>query len=1225
MGPEAGWQFWIDRGGTFTDIIGRAPDGSLKVLKLLSEDRQRYSDASVQGIREILGLVPEEFVPIDKIHSIRMGTTVGTNALLERKGERCALIVNEGFRDILRIGYQNRPDLFALKIELPSMLYEMADEVPGRIDVNGKVLKPLNEEAVRSKLQKIKDRGIDSVAILLMHSYRFPAQERKVASIAREMGFNQVSASHEVASLMKIVGRGDTTVVDAYLSPILLRYIKGVRDDLGDDGNQLDILFMQSNGGLVDSTMFRGKDCILSGPAGGITGAVKTSKEAGFRRIITFDMGGTSTDVAHYNGELERSLETEVAGVRMRAPMLLINTVAAGGGSILHFRDGRFQVGPDSSGADPGPSCYRKGGPLSLTDCNVMLGRIQPDHFPRVFGPDGDEAIDTDVVRQGFKDLAARIEEGTGVKKSPEEVAEGFLKVAVQNMSQAIKTISVQKGYDVSGYTLCCFGGAGGQHACRVADSLDIRSILIHPFSGVLSALGMGLADRRTIREKSVELELSVENMERLDREVETLGNTARSKLEAQGIPPEMVEVHRRAHVRYSGTDTGFPVDMGSIDEVKDRFETVHRERFGFLMEGRDLVVETLSAEAVGRSDIGMDVPLTGKGAEPIPIGAAPLYLEGKQYLAPIYHRAAFSPGNTMEGPAIITEPTGTNVIEIGWEAGIDEKLNLILRRTTEKKRTHAAGTRADPVMLEIFNRLFMSIAEQMGYSLANTAYSVNIKERLDFSCAVFDGAGGLVANAPHIPVHLGSMSESVQAFQKDRGGKIEKGEVYLLNSPYNGGTHLPDITVISPVFIGEGVKPTFFVASRGHHADIGGITPGSMPSDSTNIHEEGVFSPGMVIVEGNVFLEERVREWLGSGPYPARNPDQNMADLRAQIAANEKGINELKRMVSRYSLETVKAYMVHVQRNAEESVRRVIDVLKNGSFEVEMDDGHMIDVSISIDHGNRSAVVDMAGTSPQVTGNFNAPEAVCRAAVLYVFRTLVDNDIPLNGGCLVPIDIRIPEGSMLSPSYPAAVAAGNVETSQNIADALYGALGALAGSQGTMNNLTLGNDRFQYYETICGGTGAGPDFNGADAVHSHMTNTRITDPEVLEHRFPLILEEFSMIEGTGGEGKYHGGCGARRRIRVLDHMTSSLLSSRRRIEPFGINGGGKGRCGRNYCIRPDGKRVDLEGRDRMDLAPGDVLVVETPGGGGSGPSRRQHIDDNDPGIKPPHPSSRTS
>ncbi|MGA1848744.1 MAG: hydantoinase B/oxoprolinase family protein [Thermoplasmatota archaeon] len=1203
MGPEAGWQFWIDRGGTFTDVVGRAPDGSLKVLKLLSEDQDRYRDASVQGIREILGLVPEEHVPLEKIHSIRMGTTVGTNALLERKGERCALIVNEGYSDILRIGYQNRPDIFALKIELPSMLYDMVEEVPGRLDVNGNILKPLDEDAVRRKLQKIKDRGIDSVAILLMHSYRFPVHERKIARIAGEIGFTQISASHEVTPLMKIVGRGDTTVVDAYLSPILMRYINGVRDELGDDGKELDLLFMQSNGGLVDSTMFRGKDCILSGPAGGITGAVKTSLEAGFQKIITFDMGGTSTDVAHYSGGMERSFETEVAGVRMRAPMLLINTVAAGGGSILHFRDGRFQVGPDSSGADPGPACYRKGGPLSLTDCNVMLGRIQPDHFPRVFGAEGDEVMDTEVVKRSFRDLALRIEEETGARRSPEEVAEGFLNVAVQNMSQAIKTISVQKGYDVSEYTLCCFGGAGGQHACRVADSLGIRSILIHPFSGVLSAFGMGLADRRTIKEKSLELELSEENMDRMGPEVEGLVNSARTKLKDQGIPPEMIEVQRRAHIRYSGTDTSFAVDMGSMEELQGRFEAVHKERFGFLMDGREMVVEAISAEAVGRSDVKADIPLKVKGGKPIPIGAAQLYLEGKRHLSPVYQRDDLSPGNTIEGPSIITEPTGTNVVETGWEAVIDDKGNLLLRRVEEKKRSFAAGTSADPVMLEIFNKLFMSIAEQMGYSLANTAYSVNIKERLDFSCAVFDGSGGLVANAPHIPVHLGSMSESVQAFLRDRGGDIERGEVYLLNSPYNGGTHLPDITVISPVFIGEASRPTFFVASRGHHADIGGITPGSMPPDSRNIHDEGVFSPGMMIVRGGSFLEKSVREWLSSGPHPARNPEQNMADLRAQIAANERGVQELKRMVSRYSLETVEAYMEHVQRNAEESVRRVIDILRDGSFEVEMDDGNRIRVSISIDHENRRAVVDMEGTSPQVPGNLNAPEAVCRAAVLYVFRTLVASDIPLNGGCLAPIEIIIPGGSMLSPSYPAAVAGGNVETSQNIADALYGAIKALAGSQGTMNNLTLGNDRFQYYETICGGTGAGPGFRGADAVHSHMTNTRITDPEVLEHRFPLVLKEFSIIGGTGGRGKYEGGCGARRTIRALDGMTASILSSRRRIEPHGMAGGGNGRCGRNYLIRSDGNRVDLEGRDRIELSPGDELVIETPGGGGFGQS----------------------
>ncbi|MBN1389020.1 MAG: hydantoinase B/oxoprolinase family protein [Candidatus Thermoplasmatota archaeon] len=1200
MGPEAGWHFWIDRGGTFTDIVGRGPDSSIKVLKLLSDDRERYRDASVQGIRDILGLVPGEPVPLEKIHSIRMGTTVGTNALLERKGERCALIVNKGYRDILRIGYQKRPDLFALKIELPGMLYETVEEIPGRVDVNGNTIEPLDETVIKEKLRNIRGSGISSVAILLMHSYRFPSHEKRVVAIARELGFDQISASHEVAPLMKIVGRGDTTVVDAYLSPILLRYIDGVKGEIGAGSQDLDLLFMQSNGGLIDSTMFRGKDCILSGPAGGITGAVKVSREAGFEKVITFDMGGTSTDVAHYNGELERSFETEVAGVRIRAPMLHINTVAAGGGSILHLRDGRFQVGPDSSGADPGPSCYRKGGPLSLTDCNVMLGRIQPDHFPRFFGPGGDKTIDVDVVREAFFELADRIERETGVGKTPEEVAEGYFDVAVQNMAQAIKTISVQKGYDVSEYTLCCFGGAGGQHACAVADSLGIRSILVHPFSGVLSAFGMGVADRRSIKERTVEMKLSKSNMERIRKELGELERDARSKLEAQGIDPEKIEIIGKAHIRYSGTDTSFPIEMGTISELEDRFTSLHMKRFGFLMGGRELVVEALSSEAVGRSDIEWTTPQGDEKADSGPMDGVPLYLDGIKHLAPIYSRNRLSPGMVIQGPAIITEATGTNVVEPGWEARIDIRGNLIMERFKDPRRSNAAGTEADPVMLEIFNKLFMSIAEQMGYSLANTAYSVNIKERLDFSCAIFDGKGGLVANAPHIPVHLGSMSESVKAWMRDRNGNIRPGEVYLMNSPYNGGTHLPDITVMSPVFIDED-KPTFFVASRGHHADIGGITPGSMPPNSENILEEGVFSGGMRIVEDGRFLEEEVRKWLRSGMYPARDPGQNIADLRAQIAANEKGIMELKRMASKYSLDVVEAYMDHVQQNAEESVRRVLETLGSGSFVNEMDDGNRIEVSVSIDRGERKAVVDFSGTSPQVKGNFNAPEAVAKAAVLYVFRTLVRNEIPLNGGCLIPIDVRIPKGSMLSPVYPAAVAAGNVETSQHITDAMYGALGAMACSQGTMNNLTFGNDEFQYYETICGGTGAGPDFNGMDAVHSHMTNTRITDPEVLEHRFPVLLEEFSIVLGSGGKGKFPGGCGVRRKIRALKGMTASILSSHRRIPPFGMEGGGQGRTGRNYVIKSDGRLIDLKGRDSLQLGPGDSFVIETPGGGAFG------------------------
>jgi 5-oxoprolinase (ATP-hydrolysing) len=1202
MGPERDgkWEFWIDRGGTFTDVIAKLPGGEIKAYKHLSEDLSRYKDAAIHGIRELMEVTKEEPIPTHNISSVRMGTTVGTNALLERNGEPCALVVNRGFRDILRIGYQNRPDIFALNIELPEMLYEEVIEINGRLDASGRELEPIDEKEIRDKLEMIHETGINSIAVVLMHSYRESKHELAVKGIAEKAGFKQISVSHEISPLMKIVGRGDTTIVDSYLSPILLRYIDNVSEELNMDGFGPSVLFMQSSGGLISSDLFRGKDCILSGPAGGIIGAVETSKIAGFDKIITFDMGGTSTDVALYNGELERSFETEVAGVRIRAPMLYIHTVAAGGGSILHFRDGRFQVGPDSAGADPGPRCYRKGGPLTVTDCNLILGRIHPDHFPRVFGEIGNDTIDDITAKEGFRELSKDLFGELKIKKPIEEIAEGFLDIAVENMSQAIKTISIRRGYDVSDYTLASFGGAGGQHACRLADSLGMTSIVIQPFSGVLSAYGMGLASRRSIRERAVEKKLDMNLCNDLAVILDDLREGAYAELLEQGVPPIQIEEVTKAQVKYSGTDSTMDIPIEDPDSMISAFSESHRERYGFIMEGKDLIVESVSVECAGSSRTLETEPSTVHEHDPSPSGITRIFLDGEYHKAPIFKREGLTPGAKITGPAVITESTGTDVIEIGWQALVDGHMNLILTRIEDKKRMAAVGTSVDPVMLEIFNKLFMSIAEQMGYSLANTAYSVNMKERLDFSCALFDGRGDLVANAPHIPVHLGSMSESVKAWLRGYGQTIDPGDVYLSNSPYNGGTHLPDVTVISPVFL-EREDPVFFVASRGHHADIGGITPGSMPPDSRSIEEEGVFSSGFKIVKSDTFLEKEVESWLGSGKYPARNPSQNIADLKAQIAANKRGIQELSKMVDHYGLSTVNAYMHHVQKNAEESVRSVIDVLKDGSFEYEMDDGARIVVKVSIDHEKRDALVDLSGTSLQVPGNANAPQAVCKAGVLYVFRTLIKNEIPLNSGCLKPISISIPEGSMLSPKYPAAVAAGNVETSQYVVDTLYGALGVLAGSQGTMNNFTFGNKEHQYYETIGGGSGAGPDFNGTDGIHSHMTNTRITDPEVLEHRFPVLLEEFSIIKGTGGEGMHKGGDGIRRRIKFLENMTASILSSHRRLPPFGANGGSPGSIGRNYVIRRNGRISDIGGKGSIDVQSGDSFVIETPGGGGFG------------------------
>jgi 5-oxoprolinase (ATP-hydrolysing) len=1235
------WQFWIDRGGTFTDIVARRPDGQLVIHKLLSENPERYTDAPVQGIRDILGIPPGVPVPAEQIEVIKMGTTVATNALLERKGDRTVLAITKGFRDALRIGYQNRPDIFARQIVLPEMLYERVIEVEERYSARGEEIIPLDETSALASLQEAYDAGIRSCAILLMHGYRYPDHEKLLKIIAQEIGFSQVSVSHEVSPLMKLVSRGDTTVVDAYLSPILRRYVERVagelqaqaqdKETLGETGFLGEtrflgetgflaprLMFMQSNGGLVDAQQFQGKDSILSGPAGGIVGAVETSRLAGFEKIISFDMGGTSTDVAHYNGEYERQFETEIAGVRLRTPVMAIHTVAAGGGSILQFDGSRYRVGPESAGANPGPACYRKGGPLTVTDCNVMLGKIQPAFFPKVFGQNGDLPVDVEVVRQKFSALAAEIGDG----RTPEEVASGFLAIAVEKMASAIKKISLQRGYDVSEYTLCCFGGAGGQHACSIADSLGMRRVFIHPFAGVLSAYGMGLADVRAIRQRAVEERLCEGLVPVLDGVLVELEAEGREELNRQDAKSAQEEVFRRVHLRYEGTDAPLVVDFGDVGGMRVRFEGAHRQRYGFVAPEKGLIVEAISVEVVSRSTGVSPVPLMSRraGVSPVlPVETVRMYAVGGWRDTPVFRREDLQPGDCVVGPAIIVEGTGTNVIELGWLAELTEGNCLILNRRYTQINADgldaigvnlvslglaggaASGVQVDPVMLEIFNNLFRAIAEQMGIALQNTSYSVNIKERLDFSCAIFDQNGDLVANAPHIPVHLGSMSESVRALIAAKGDTIMPGDVYVSNNPYNGGTHLPDITVITPVFEDAGQRILFYVASRGHHADIGGITPGSMPPHSTTVEEEGVLIDNFLLVRDGSFREKEVLELLASGQYPARNPGQNIADLQAQIAANERGVLELRKMVEHYGFETVRAYMGYVQDNAEESVRRAIEVLKDGEFTYPMDAGGQIKVAISIDKSSRSAKIDFTGTSAQMPNNFNAPAAVCQAAVLYVFRTLVDDDIPLNAGCLKPLEIIIPEGCVLNPRYPAAVVAGNVETSQNIVDALYCALGVMAASQGTMNNFTFGNQRYQYYETICGGSGAGADFTGTDAVHTHMTNSRLTDPEVLEWRFPVLLESFAIRPNSGGNGRYRGGNGVIRRLRFLEPMTAGILSGRRLIPPYGLNGGGDASVGRNYVERLDGTVGELGSADVVEMGAGDVFAIETPGGGGYG------------------------
>lgn len=1202
------WDFWIDRGGTFTDIVGRKPDGHLVAHKLLSENPEAYRDAAVQGIRELLGLTAGEPIPPGRIGAVKMGTTVATNALLERKGERTLLVTTKGFRDALRIGYQARPKIFAKEIIKPDMLFERVIEVDERVRADGTVEAAPDLSAIEPDLRRAYDDGIRAAAIVFMHAYRYSEHEKQVAELARRI-FPQVSVSHEVSPLIKLVGRGDTTVVDAYLSPILRRYVEQVGNALDARRSDARLMFMMSSGGLTAADLFQGKDAILSGPAGGVVSMAQTAREAGFSRVIGFDMGGTSTDVSHYDGEYERAFETEVAGVRMRAPMMRIHTVAAGGGSILHFDGARFRVGPDSAGANPGPTCYRRGGPLAVTDANVMAGKLIPDFFPKIFGPAQDQPLDAAAVREAFAALATEV----GGGRKPEEIADGFIRIAVENMANAIKKISVQRGYDVTRYALNCFGGAGGQHACLVADALGMTSVLIHPFSSLLSAYGMGLADIRATRQQAIEEPLGRTALAALNRIGKALGKAVKDEVAGQGVPARAIKVIVRAHIRYSGTDNALVVDAGSIAKMTRAFEKAHKAQFGFIDKTKQLVLEAVSVEAIGGGAKFRERALnTTRGKLPPPARRTKFFSAGQWHRAAVYTRDQLKPGHKVKGPAIVIEPHQTIVVEPGWQAALTAKNHLVLTRFKALRRMAAVGTKADPVMLEVFNNLFMSIAEQMGVALQNTAYSVNIKERLDFSCAVFSGDGALVANAPHMPVHLGSMDRAVETIIRENKGRIRPGDVYAINAPYNGGTHLPDITVCTPVFdtpslslprkrgrVGRGIL--FWVASRGHHADVGGISPGSMSPNATTIDEEGVYLDNFKLVDRGRFREKETYAALTGATYPARNPVQNVNDLKAQIAANEKGVQELRKMVQQFSLPVVQAYMKHVQDNAAESVRRVIDRLHDSEFSYEMDQGTVIRVRITVDRKKREATVDFTGTSPQQPTNFNAPEPVTRAAVLYVFRVMVDDDIPMNAGCLRPINIVIPKQTMLTPEYPAAVVAGNVEVSQAVTNCLFGALGALSAAQGTMNNLNFGNARYQYYETICSGSPAGPGFNGTDAVHTHMTNTRLTDPEILEFRYPVVLEDFHIRKGSGGKGQWHAGDGIRRTIRFLEEMECTILSGHRRVRPFGLAGGDAGQTGENAVRRKDGRVEKLQGCDATMIGAGEAIIIQVPTAGGYG------------------------
>ncbi|MHB9863148.1 hydantoinase B/oxoprolinase family protein [Streptomyces sp. YIM S03343] len=1189
-----GWQFWVDRGGTFTDIVARRPDGRLLTHKLLSDNPARYADAAVAGVRELLD------GSADPVEAVRMGTTVATNALLERKGERTLLVVTRGFRDALRIAYQNRPGIFARRIELPGLLYERVVEVDERITADGTVLTAPDLDALTGRLQEAFDAGIRAVAVVCMHSHLHPAHERAVGELAARVGFPQVSLSSEVSPLMKLVPRGDTAVVDAYLSPVLRRYVQHVADEL----RGVRLMFMQSNGGLAEAGQFRGKDAVLSGPAGGIVGMARMSQLAGFQRVIGFDMGGTSTDVSHFAGEYERVFTTQIAGVRLRAPMLDIHTVAAGGGSVLHFDGSRYRVGPDSAGADPGPACYRGGGPLAVTDANVMLGRIQPAHFPKVFGPDGDQPLDDVLVRDRFTTLAHEISERTGDDRTPEQVAEGYLQIAVANIANAVKRISVQKGHDVTRYALTTFGGAGGQHACMVADSLGIRTVLVPPMAGVLSALGIGLADTTAMREQSVETPLEPAAMPAVLKTADDLEGAARAELLAEDVREDRITVARRAQLRYDGTDTTLTVDLTEPDAMRRAFEERHRVTYSFVLD-RPVVVEALSVEATGITE-PPDLSALAAHADRTAEAAAPatvrLHTGGAWRDVPLHRRADLTPGETVTGPAIITESGATTVVDDGWRAATTDGGHLVMERAMVTQSSDL-DTESDPVLLEVFNNLFMSIAEQMGARLESTAQSVNIKERLDFSCALFDPDGNLVANAPHIPVHLGSMGTSVKEVIRRRGDSMRPGDTYAVNDPYHGGTHLPDVTVITPVFDTQGERILFYVASRGHHAEIGGIAPGSMPADSRTIDEEGVLFDNWLLAQHGRFREEETLRLLTEAHHPSRNPRTNLADLRAQIAANQKGVDEVGRMIEDFGLDVVQAYMRHVQDNAEEAVRRVVEALDDGEYAYETDSGAVIRVRVGVDREARSATIDFTGTSAQSATNFNAPFSVVNAAVLYVFRTLVADDIPLNDGCLRPLEIIVPQGSMLAPEPPAAVVAGNVETSQAITGALYAALRVQAEGSGTMNNVTFGNERHQYYETVASGSGAGDGFPGASVVQTHMTNSRLTDPEVLEWRLPVLLDEFAVRAGSGGAGRWRGGDGAVRRIRFREPMTVSTLSQHRRVPPYGMMGGAPGALGANRVEHADGSVEQLAGSDSAHVGPGDVLVIETPGGGGYGPA----------------------
>ncbi len=1219
------WRFAVDRGGTFTDIVGIAPGGALHTGKLLSVS-DTYEDAGVEGIRRMLNIAPGERLDASVIDVLRIGTTVATNALLERKGEPTALCTTAGFEDLLAIGNGARPELFNLKVEKPPPLYSLVEGVRETVDARGRVIAPLDIGGAEKTLERIRKSGFDNLAIVLKHSWKNPAHEQLLGRIALEKaGFRHVILSHEVMPLLNFLKRGQTTMIEAYLGPVLFAYAQTLKRLVG----EVAIEFMQSSGGLVDANLLKAKDTILSGPAGGVIGFSSIAKRLEIPQSIGFDMGGTSTDVSRYDGAYNHVFESSIDGVPFHTDMLDVETVASGGGSILTFDGERLRTGPESAGSDPGPACYGLGGPLTVTDANMLLGRIVPEFMPRTFGKTRDRMPDIEAARKLFTALTERIERETGISYSPPELAAGFLRVANETMCRAMKKISVARGYDIRRHALVSFGGAASQHACDIANLLDIGTVVVPLHSSVLSAYGIAVADRTERTVRAVMRPLTADLPRTLLGAAKTSAlpviHTLRSASGTEPLTTVSLDMRPR------GADTWLPIPCASgtgdtivfksAGEIRRAFEREYLARFGFrpddpAPEVVNMRTETRIATSLAPDEFDRDTP-TRQVRKSEAVFSRPVWIDSGFEQVPVFDRTRLSPGDCIDGPAMIADDQLTLLVQKGFAARVDGREAVVLENKNGPTEAGAHEAEAfagpDPVMLEVCNNLFMNVAEQMGHTLSNTAHSVNMKERHDFSCALFDGKGNLVSNAPHIPVHLGAMEATVRHIIDENRSGMREGDMYLANDPHRGGSHLPDMTIVTP-FFSDGGPPAFFLANRGHHADIGGIRPGSMPPSSRSIEDEGVVIGNFLLVRGGRLREREVRRLLSSGPYPARNIEERLSDLKAQVAANNRGVTELQRIMARYGRDVVERYMRYIQDNARRAMQRALGNIAGESgffhsgFEDRMDNGAKIAVSITVrtEQGKKPrALIDFTGTSPEDPGNINAPQAVTRAAVLYVLRGLIEEDIPLNAGCLEPVEILVPGGSLLNPSNRAAVAVGNVETSQRIVDVLLGALGKAAASQGTMNNLLFGrpdDSGGQYYETIPGGSGALEGHCGASGVQVHMTNTRITDPEVLEERFPEVaVTGFSLRRCSGGAGRWRGGDGVRRALLFNTPMQVTVISERRKASPFGLDGGKPGMRGVNRLIAEDGREIRLEGRVDRIVEPGETIVIETPGGGGYG------------------------